>query len=146
MLPNEDLRQWLVAKYPPERAQAILDKLAQLQETAGVRADAATEEVALSLKIQEPPRPACDHPVSPGVHVVGRSPDCTVRLNDRTVSRIHCVLVVKQDQTAHICDFQSTFGTSVRGEPLQSWTWHEVAEGDDIVVGQVVHMTLSRPS
>ena len=99
-----------------------------------------------SLQIQEPEDPARDHPLSSGVYVVGRSPNFPVSLKDRMVSRIHCVLAVKRDRTVRICDFQSSFGTSLRGVSLQPWEWRDVAEGDEILVGEHTRLRLHRSS
>jgi pSer/pThr/pTyr-binding forkhead associated (FHA) protein len=52
--------------------------------------------------------------VSEGIVVVGRDRDCDVRLNEQTVSRMHCVIVKNGDALA-VRDLDSTNGTHVNG-------------------------------
>ena len=69
--------------------------------------------------------------LSPGSHVIGRGQDSSFRLPDTGVSRRH--LEIKWDgQTATLSDLGSTNGTTVNGNPVQTW---QLGDGDVIRVG-----------
>ncbi len=66
-----------------------------------------------------------------GTHVIGRGQDSAFRLPDTGVSRRH--LEISWDgQTATLSDLGSTNGTTVNGNPVQTW---QLGEGDVIRVG-----------
>lgn len=71
----------------------------------------------------------------PGDHVVGRSSECSVRLNDANISRKHVRLKVFEDR-ASIEDLASKNGTRVNGMPVVK---REVAlaHGDEILLGRL---------
>jgi hypothetical protein len=66
-----------------------------------------------------------------GTHVIGRGQDSSFRLPDTGVSRRH--LEISWDgQTATLSDLGSTNGTTVNGNPVQTW---QLNDGDVIRVG-----------
>ncbi len=66
-----------------------------------------------------------------GTHVIGRGQDSAFRLPDTGVSRRH--LEISWDgQTAMLSDLGSTNGTTVNGNPVQTW---QLNDGDVIRVG-----------
>jgi hypothetical protein len=66
-----------------------------------------------------------------GSHVIGRGQDSSFRLPDTGVSRRH--LEISWDgQTATLTDLGSTNGTTVNGNPVQTW---QLGDGDVIRVG-----------
>jgi hypothetical protein len=66
-----------------------------------------------------------------GSHVIGRGQDSAFRLPDTGVSRRH--LEINWDgQTATLTDLGSTNGTTVNGNPVQTW---QLSDGDVIRVG-----------
>jgi len=69
--------------------------------------------------------------LTPGSHVIGRGQDSSFRLPDTGVSRRH--LEISWDgRTATLNDLGSTNGTTVNGNPVQTW---QLNDGDVIRVG-----------
>jgi len=69
--------------------------------------------------------------LTPGSHVIGRGQESSFRLPDTGVSRRH--LEINWDgQTATLSDLGSTNGTTVNGNPVQTW---QLGDGDVIRVG-----------
>ncbi|WP_214406458.1 DUF3662 and FHA domain-containing protein [Pseudonocardia lacus] len=69
--------------------------------------------------------------LTPGTHVIGRGQDSSFRLPDTGVSRRH--LEINWDgRTATLNDLGSTNGTTVNGNPVQTW---QLNDGDVIRVG-----------
>jgi hypothetical protein len=66
-----------------------------------------------------------------GSHVIGRGQDSSFRLPDTGVSRRH-VEISWDGQTATLSDLGSTNGTTVNGNPVQTW---QLSDGDVIRVG-----------
>jgi pSer/pThr/pTyr-binding forkhead associated (FHA) protein len=64
--------------------------------------------------------------------VIGRGPECSVRLDDPTVSRLHCRIVVEGGQ-ATLYDADSRWGTLVGG---QLTGCRDLKPGDRITVGE----------
>jgi hypothetical protein len=58
-------------------------------------------------------------PLKVGLNSVGRLPDNDVVIDDATVSRRHCAIVVHSDLTIEIHDVASKNGTLVNGRKLQ---------------------------
>lgn len=70
------------------------------------------------------------HPLHIGVNSVGRLPDNDVIIDDVTVSRRHCVVIVHSDLTCEIHDVASKNGTLVNGSKLSGVT--RLKDGDTI--------------
>jgi len=66
--------------------------------------------------------------------VIGRRPDCDVRVPEIGVSRRHCELVVVAD-TVTVSDLDSSNGTYVNGKRVEHRT---IVAGDQIQVGSVL--------
>jgi FHA domain len=65
-----------------------------------------------------------------GLNSVGRLPDNDIVVDDATVSRRHCAIVVHSDLTIEIHDVASKNGTLVNGRKLQGPT--RLRDGDEI--------------
>ena len=72
-----------------------------------------------------------NYELTPGSHVIGRGQESSFRLPDTGVSRRH--LEISWDgQTATLTDLGSTNGTTVNGNPVQTW---QLGDGDVIRAG-----------
>ena len=71
-----------------------------------------------------------------GTSVLGRAPQCDVRLEDESVSRRHAVLR-KTGETWVLSDLASTNGTCVNDRPLQQWEARPLRPGDVITLGAI---------
>lgn len=67
--------------------------------------------------------------------VVGRDPQCDLRITRQDVSREHCLFVIEPDWVI-LHDLNSSNGTFVNGQPLMGPT--PIAKGDQILVGPLV--------
>ena len=65
-----------------------------------------------------------------GLNSVGRLPDNDVVIDDATVSRRHCAIVVHSDLTIEIHDVASKNGTTVNGHKINGPT--RLRDGDEI--------------
>ena len=65
-----------------------------------------------------------------GLNSVGRLPDNDVVIDDATVSRRHCAIVVHSDLTIEIHDVASKNGTTVNGRRIEGPT--RLSDGDEI--------------
>ena len=75
-----------------------------------------------------------------GAHVIGRRPDCTVAIDDPSVSRVHARLEITRD-AMRIEDLRSKNGTFVEGKRISEPT--ELLSRCEIVIGEVA-VTLAR--
>jgi DNA-binding winged helix-turn-helix (wHTH) protein len=75
-----------------------------------------------------------DIPLPDGEHVIGRSVDCSIRLDSTGVSRRHARLTVA-GASALLADCSSTNGTFVGGERIEGEV--ELHDGDEIRFGSV---------
>jgi DNA-binding winged helix-turn-helix (wHTH) protein len=73
-------------------------------------------------------------PLFSGRNVIGRDPDTAVRVDDRTISRHHAVIVISSSR-ATIEDLQSKNGTFVEGRRITAPT--ELSDGTVLEVGSV---------
>ena len=71
--------------------------------------------------------------LSPGVTVVGRGPDCDVRIPLPLVSRKHCQ-IVQNDDGLTVQDLGSTNGTMLNDSPVVE---SELHPGDTLKIGDV---------
>ncbi len=76
-------------------------------------------------------------PLKEGVTVIGRRPDCDVRIPVMRVSRKHCRIILKDNKTT-IQDLGSTNGTFVNDDRIME---SEIQAGDVVAIG-VVKFTL----
>ena len=95
------------------------------QPQAAANTDAAT----VSLLLQD--GSSRTYLVHEGSNILGRSNDSDFRLPDTGVSRQHAE-ITWDGQQATVTDLGSTNGTTVNGNPVQSW---QLNDGDVIRVG-----------
>lgn len=69
-------------------------------------------------------------PLKVGLNSVGRLPDNDVVIDDATVSRRHCAIVVHSDLTIEVHDVASKNGTTVNGAKINGPT--RLRDGDEI--------------
>lgn len=85
------------------------------------------------LRVHRGPDLGAEFPLDDGQEaVIGRGPDCIVRLDDPSVSRVHCRIAVDGGQ-ATLYDADSRWGTLVNG---QLTGCRELRAGDRITVGE----------
>ncbi len=75
-----------------------------------------------------------------GEHVVGRSTDADIRLDDEGVSRAHAKMRRRSDGTVEVSDLDSTNGTYVNGAQVRHFT---LSDGDRIQIGSVTILKFS---
>ena len=76
--------------------------------------------------------------------LVGRDEDCDVRLDHKSISKLHCV-IVKTDGLLLIRDLGSTNGTFLNGRRLPENTPVRVGDGDRLQFGANVVVKFIRP-
>ena len=69
-------------------------------------------------------------PLKVGLNSIGRLPDNDVVIDDATVSRRHCAIVVHSDLTIELHDVASKNGTTINGRKIQGPT--RLRDGDEI--------------
>ena len=69
-------------------------------------------------------------PLKVGLNSIGRLPDNDVVIDDATVSRRHCAIVVHSDLTIEVHDVASKNGTTVNGSKIGGPT--RLRDGDEI--------------
>jgi hypothetical protein len=69
-------------------------------------------------------------PLKVGLNSVGRLPDNDVVIDDATVSRRHCAIVVHSDLTIEVHDVASKNGTTLNGKKIAAPT--RLRDGDEI--------------
>ena len=69
-------------------------------------------------------------PLKVGLNSVGRLPDNDVVIDDATVSRRHCAIVVHSDLTIELHDVASKNGTTINGKKISGPT--RLRDGDEI--------------
>ncbi len=69
-------------------------------------------------------------PLKVGLNSIGRLPDNDVVIDDATVSRRHCAIVVHSDLTIELHDVASKNGTTVNGQKIAGPT--RIRDGDEI--------------
>jgi hypothetical protein len=65
-----------------------------------------------------------------GLNSIGRLPDNDVVIDDATVSRRHCAILVHSDLTIELHDVASKNGTTINGQKIQGPT--RLRDGDEI--------------
>jgi hypothetical protein len=87
---------------------------------------AGGQQWRLHLRAEGPP--AC----------VGRAAGNAVRIEDESVSRVHCSIALRANGEVVIADLGSSNGTLVNGQPLKSNEARPLAQGDVISVGDLI--------
>lgn len=75
-----------------------------------------------------------------GEHVLGRSTEADIRLDDEGVSRLHAKMRRRTDGTVEVSDLDSTNGTYVNGAQIRHFT---LSDGDRIQIGSVTILKFS---
>src|SRR5262249_43509691 len=68
---------------------------------------------------------------------IGRSAGNAVRLDDPSVSRVHCSVALRGDGRIVISDLDSANGTFVNGQVVNTGEAQKLKPGDDIQIGDV---------
>ncbi len=76
--------------------------------------------------------------------VIGRAPECNLRIASSQVSRRHCRLTVT-DSEVFVCDLGSANGTLLNGKPLPREIEVAVAPGDALFVGPLKFVVEYQP-
>jgi pSer/pThr/pTyr-binding forkhead associated (FHA) protein len=71
-------------------------------------------------------------PLKPGEFLIGRGPDCDLRLPISAVSRHHCIIRLT-DTEASLLDLGSSNGTYLNGQRVRSQA--ALHSGDDLAIG-----------
>jgi FHA domain len=74
------------------------------------------------------------YPLKVGLNSVGRLPDNDVMIEDPTVSRRHCAIMVHSDLSCELHDIASKNGTLVNGSKLKGPT--RLKDGDEICLSE----------
>ncbi len=74
-----------------------------------------------------------DIPLDRGAVMVGRHPECDVRLDSRRVSRRHC-LIIKERGDLVVRDLGSTNGTWINGRRIAA-AW--IRPGDEVAIADI---------
>lgn len=74
-------------------------------------------------------------PIPPGEFHIGRDPRCQLRPTNPAISKLHCVLFVR-DGTFYVRDLKSTNGTFVNDQRVEGDL--ALAEGDQLRVGPIL--------
>lgn len=77
--------------------------------------------------------------------VIGRSPECNLKIASAQVSRKHCVITVSGNRVS-IRDLGSANGTEVDGQPIPPEVDVEVAPGSKLVVGPLKFVVQFEPA
>jgi len=124
---GDDARNPTYIENIPRRGYRLVTAVTQVAESASPVRDGS-----LPFKLQGED---CDHPLSQGVNVIGRTADADISIDRTEVSRCHARIVVA-GTTATIEDLGSKNGTYLNGQRLQKTAL--LANGDEIWIGRSV--------
>ena len=82
-------------------------------------------------------RAGLEAPLQTGYYMIGRHKECQVRPKSRSVSRRHCLLH-NDGGVLRLLDLNSTAGTFLNDERIESGRWYELSESDHLRCGKVV--------
>lgn len=68
---------------------------------------------------------------------LGRASGNRIRIEDQSLSRIHCSFTAHSDERIFVADLNSSNGTAVNGKPLRPNEAREIKAGDEIVAGDL---------
>lgn len=139
MVPSETVVERVGEMYNPKRIAAILAQFNEAEGTMGTETllgelNDESLEPGLYLEIYECGFAARVVRLAMGEHVIGRSPDCTIILQNRCASRMHCMLTVHADGRVVLRDLQSTNHVLVNGVQMEPEGICEVQEGAGIIL------------
>ncbi len=72
-----------------------------------------------------------------GPQYLGRAAGVVLRIDDASVSRLHCSIILRASGEVALTDVGSANGTSLNGRGLSANTAHNLAAGDVIEVGDI---------
>ncbi|HET9530696.1 MAG TPA: FHA domain-containing protein [Blastocatellia bacterium] len=75
---------------------------------------------------------------SEGTVYIGRAAGTALRIDDPSISRLHCSLALRQNGEVIISDLGSSNGTSVNDQLLDTNQGRALKEGDRVIVGDIV--------
>jgi hypothetical protein len=118
----------------------IFDPVEEVRRIRAREAAAGIPGLAgFALVVTDGPQRGMHWDLSEGGSEAGRSPGCTIFLDDITVSRHHAAFVV-QEGILTVQDLGSTNGTYVNGERVGAATLNP---GDQVIVGRF-HLVVAR--
>ncbi|QDT64709.1 FHA domain-containing serine/threonine-protein kinase [Calycomorphotria hydatis] len=89
----------------------------------------------IQISILQGPNEGRNHPIEPGQAILmGRGSNCQIKLDDSSVSRVHCQLEIKDGQV-HLVDTNSSWGTLVNGSKVEERILHA---GDKVQIGNTI--------
>jgi len=109
----------------------------------GQTATAATDESVVEPSPFSLRWKSHEFPLVSGANVIGRSPECQVRIPSTSISRQHSRIVVAGDR-AVLEDLGSKNGTRVRGRRIAGPTL--LADGEEILLGHEAVLLVAAPS
>jgi pSer/pThr/pTyr-binding forkhead associated (FHA) protein len=123
-----------------QRVQGALGELTMLGGIS-VQPGDSKDKTQLTGLLKAPPGIICwllfrgrQLPLNVGLNSVGRLPDNDVVLDDETISRRHCAIVVHSDLTAELIDVASKNGTMINGNRLNGSA--PLHDGDEVMLCQ----------
>lgn len=86
----------------------------------------------LKIRVERDGEPVLECPIEPGLVSIGRGPSATIRLDDRSVSRLHAIILVDPSGANTLQDVGSRNGTLLNGRPIAR---NHLAHGDVFAIG-----------
>src|SRR5262245_5966421 len=120
-------------------ASGVASRAGQPQATtsAGGLRDVRPEPQSLTLSAKDGQQYRVDLTKQGAPAYIGRAAGNAVRLDDPSVSRVHCSMALRSDGRIVISDLDSANGTFVNGQVVNTGEAQKVESGDDIQVGDV---------
>ncbi len=84
-------------------------------------------------------------PIEDTDRIIGRAPTAHIFVDDKSVSKFHCKLVMAGGDVSLI-DLESTNKTVVNGRQIQPLVPHKLHNNDQIKVGNIIFKFLERGS
>jgi hypothetical protein len=122
-----------------QRVQGALGSHTLAGDIRQLQADGRDNTYVPGSSPSGPPNGLCwllDHgrqiPLKVGLNSIGRLPDNDVVIDDATVSRRHCAIVVHSDLSVELHDVASKNGTTINGSKMGGPT--RLQDGDEITL------------